>query len=148
MIILYSDTNNDLKMVFPTQEGIQKFGLDGLIKRDIPEDATNILIVDKKVLENKDRYFRGAWDLDEISGIVININKAKEIHLNNLKNTRNKKLEELDRKSIRFISNISILQSIEKEKEVLRDLPEKIVAEMRDMDDLEAIKNYIPEELN
>ncbi len=146
MKVLYTDSNNNLIVLIPTQEGINKLGLKGIIKKDVPEDAINITIVSDRVIP-KDRYFRSAWKSCRKKGLDICIKKARGVHLENLRYIRDKKLEELDKETIRYISDTEKAQCIEKDKKVLRDLTEKIISVTSKIKDLDELRFYIPKEL-
>jgi hypothetical protein len=70
----------------------------------------------------EDYTYRDAWTLQEYK-IVVDKKKAMQIHLDRLRIIRNKKLEELDRDQLRYLSDSVKLAEIEAKKQVLRDLP-------------------------
>ncbi len=145
MKIIYTK-NNQTHIVMPTLDGLKALGILGIIKKDVPEDAKDIAVISDDALP-KDRYFRSAWKPCNKNGIKICKKTAKGMHLDNLRSKRDKILEELDKHQLRVLADKEALESIEVGKQVLRDLPIKILSEMEDMDDLEVIKNYIPKEL-
>ena len=65
-----------------------------------------------------DRTFREAWEYNNNS-VNINMPKARNIHLNNLRIERDKKLVELDIETLKG-------NDIQAEKQILRDLPANI----------------------
>lgn len=73
------------------------------------------------------RQFRDAW---KIAGgkIVVDNKKAKQIHLDRIRELRNKKLEELDKEAIKNITDENKLQEIEQKKQILRDIPQNYTA--------------------
>jgi len=80
-----------------------------------------------KIIEDEnipaDRYFRDAWvSIDE--KINIDMSKAKEVHLNNLRVVRNKKLQELDVELMRALEkgDSQATSVIAEKKQKLRDI--------------------------
>jgi len=73
----------------------------------------------------EDRTFRDAWKLQG-SKIIVDGVKAMDIHLNRVRKLRNKKLEELDKEQLRYLSNPEKLKEVEDKKQMLRDLPQNI----------------------
>ena len=69
-----------------------------------------------------DRSFRDAWSYDG-SNFGINITKAKEIHKQNIRLAREKKLAELDVEFQRALETSSDTTAIVAKKQVLRDYP-------------------------
>lgn len=76
-----------------------------------------------------DRTFRDAWHHDG-EKITVNMDKARDIHMQRIRFSRNEKLKELDVETFRG-------KNVQAEKQVLRDLPQTF--------DLTKAKN--PEEL-
>ena len=69
-----------------------------------------------------DRSFRDAWTYDG-TNFGINITKAKEIHKQNIRLAREKKLAELDVEFQRALETSSDTTAIVAKKQVLRDYP-------------------------
>ena len=72
-----------------------------------------------------DRRFRDAWTMQN-NKIVVDNNKAMQIHLGRIREVRNKKLEELDKEQLRHLAVPGMIIEIERKKQLLRDLPDKI----------------------
>jgi hypothetical protein len=70
-------------------------------------------------------------------GIIINIDKAKDITKDRLRQERKPLLESLDIQMLRNFSNQELLNEIETKKQVLRDAT-KQVDEMTTVDELKA----------
>ena len=72
----------------------------------------------------KDREFRDAW-MEKDGNIQYNIEKAKKIHLDNLRKQRTPLLEQKDKEWMKAIGQRknSEADRIEKERQLLRDLP-------------------------
>lgn len=147
MKIIYTDKQDELHIITPTPEGLKIMGLEGIMKKDIPEDAIEIMIVNDEAIPT-DRYFRTSWKSCKVKGIRVDLNEAKEFHLNSLRQTRNIMLDKLDKRQARYIVNKDKVDKIEVDKNVLRDLPVKIKKDLKDMVDLNKIKNYKPKELD
>lgn len=69
--------------------------------------------------------------------ITINLNKAKEITKNRLRDERKPQLESLDVQMLRNFSNQELLNEIEAKKQVLRDATNQ-VDEMTTIEELKA----------
>jgi hypothetical protein len=69
--------------------------------------------------------------------ITVNLNKAKEITKDRLREERKPQLESLDIQMLRNFSNQELLNEIETKKQVLRDAT-KQVDEMTTVDELKA----------
>ena len=84
-----------------------------------------------------DRYFREAWRLGKET-IEIDLEAAKEIHLNNLRQQRNKRLAELDIEAIRSYESCSEekLDRVIRLKEDLRKMPEDFALNVDNVEDL------------
>lgn len=97
----------------------------------------------REITENdlpKSRAFRDAWTDENPEDFVgVNMEKARHIKMAEIREKRNKKLEELDVVTLRGIDN-------QAEKQVLRDLPD-VVAEKIGQLDLEALEAYERDEL-
>lgn len=93
-----------------------------------------------------DRYFRGAWTWNTPDPKVdIDIEKARDIHMVNLRRDRNRKLEELDKETMKVISDPIRLAEVEKQKQALRDMPETIKPQLESAtttDEIKAVKPF------
>lgn len=96
------------------------------------EDVISARIIDVADLP-KNRLFRDAWaDISNSPKIDIDENKAKEVHLARIRESRNAQLEELDAKQLRHIADADKLKLIENEKQRLRDIPQSF--DLSDLD--------------
>ncbi len=118
-------------------EDIYKF----IIDKDIPKNIEYKLI-DPQDLPN-DRYFRNAWDYS----LEIDMIKARDIHMDNLRVLRDEELKALDIPNMIAISKGDVVESarINAEKQALRDLPDNI--DLSVFSTPEELKAYIPKEL-
>lgn len=66
-------------------------------EKSVPQDAIDPIYVDNKIIPT-DRYFRNSWEFKkDINKIEINLEKAKKIHLDKLREKRTPILEKLDK---------------------------------------------------
>lgn len=72
-----------------------------------------------------DREFRDAWTCNGKS-IVVDKAKASTIHLDRVRNARNKALDALDKEQLRHLSDAEKLKELESKKQILRDLPANV----------------------
>lgn len=79
----------------------------------------------KDVNVPSDRQYRDAWTLNGNS-VQVDPIKAKDIHLERVRHARDKKLEELDKDHLRYLSDPAKLKDVEEKKQILRDLPKNV----------------------
>jgi len=72
------------------------------------------------------REFRDAWTISEKGSIIINKEKAFDIHMARVRAVRNDKLKELDSEALRYLSDAEKLKDVEARKQLLRDLPQNV----------------------
>lgn len=111
----------------------------------LPEDAIEPRIV---FAENvpEDRTFRNAWEHDR-EKIVVNMDKARNIHLERIRTARDAKLRELDVETMKAIGkgDNGARDAVEVRKQVLRDLPQTI--DLKKAKTTEELKALWPAEL-
>ena len=94
-----------------------------------------------------DRTFRNAW-ADTTSELIIDIdlNKAREIHLNNIRIKRNAELVKLDVQAIQAedIGDAENLAQIRARKQELRNLPAALAPTLASADSVDALKAIQP----
>jgi len=92
-----------------------------------------------------DRYFRNAWKLD--TGVSVDLEQAREIHMINLRVQRDEMLSELDVPFQRALEDKdTVMQdNIAEKKNALRDMPQN--ADMSLLDSPEKIKAFMPDVL-
>lgn len=112
-----------------------------VMERDIPAGVSRSVT---NLADLPDRYFRDAWEYDGVKGVKVNVEKAKEVQRNKWREMRKPKLAALDIESIIATEDASPARrnEIKSKKKALRDVT---LTELPD--DLEAIKNTIPEPL-
>lgn len=99
-----------------------------VIERSIPSDAIKVrYLKDSDIPSNRE--FRDAWvDTSELSIIDIDLEKAKDIKLKELRNKRNAKLDETDKEYLKLLSKGEDTSYLIKEKQRLRDITEDLKA--------------------
>ena len=85
--------------------------------------------------ENGSSYFRDAW-VDVDGKIQVDRQKAEEVQMNYIRAARDKKLAELDIKTMQGID-------VQAEKQILRDIPQTF--NLSDAVSLEDLKNKYPD---
>ena len=72
-----------------------------------------------------DREFRDAWTIAS-NRIVVDKDKAQDIHLGRIRHARNKALDKLDREQLRYLGDAAKVLEVEARKQLLRDLPANV----------------------
>jgi len=111
--------------------------LNWIKAKDAPANA---IVVDKTELP-EERDFRNAWVVGR-QKVLIDMEKAQEIHKNTLRELRKPKLELLDVTYLRALEtgNVAEQEKIKKQKQELRD-----VTALDMPSDPKALKNFIPD---
>jgi hypothetical protein len=112
-VIAYKTPENTVSIVVPTGE----LSIDEVASKDVPPN-TPYKILNRSELP-QDRAFRNAWELNDT--VEINLEKAKEIHKNNIRAARNPLLAELDIQFQRALESGSDTSEIVAKKIALRD---------------------------
>lgn len=134
--IIYKLTDGKVCVITPaSKESIEKV-LGPLTEAEYTQHVIQKSIIDKGIsayrfIEDTDipssREFRDAWvDVTAESKIDICCTKAKEIKLKELREKRNKKLEDKDKEVIVALENNVSLDVIKAEKQILRDITEEL----------------------
>lgn len=113
MIIIYPQYNNKLAVITPC------VSLTVALK-DVPANTPHKIVEALDIINE----FFDAYEYDENSGAVLNIEKAKNIKLNHFRHARKPLLEKLDVDYMRAVedSNTSKKKSIAAKKQQLRDV--------------------------
>lgn len=119
--------------------------LERALKKDVPKDAQNVQILDRKELP-ADPIFRNAWELKG-KKIGIRIGKARELHLEQIRRARARELDKLDKEWMRAKGQKKEAEAdaIEAKRQALRDLPE--TADLARFKTPEEIASFWPEGL-
>ena len=116
-IILYSQENGNLGICIPTGE------LSVEQTRD--KDCPNGIIVDTSVFNTIDNEFYNAYELIN-NQPIINIEKAKEVWKDKIRNARKSALEKLDVDFIKAQESETSTTAIVANKQTLRNLPSQV----------------------
>lgn len=113
-------------------EEMKKAWLQKIIETDIPESATNIKIVDVSSIPS-DRTFRGAWEKgDAVEPVKVNMPKARTIHMGRIRVSRDKRLNELDKRKYG--------NEHDAERQTLRKIPQEFdLSSANNPDELKAL---------
>ena len=100
--------------------------IESIQDRTVPKGIKSTLI-DSSSLAKLGRYFRDAWELSG-SSVIINMEKARKIHLDVIRAKRNEQIAALD---IPFMIALErgdqdSIADISKTKQTLRDIPQTI----------------------
>ncbi len=149
--ICYVNSEGNLCIVHPvSKENIEQIlgemteqeYRDHIYITSIPNDAQNVREIDD--LEIPDgRYFRNAW-IDD-GQIKVDIDKARVIHMDNLRIMRNDKLKNLDIEYMKASeqNNTNEMSIIASKKQDLRDMPQN--TDLSLISDLKELQEFIPE---
>ena len=118
--IIYQDDEGNLIIVRPIVH------IDMVLSKDIPQTAKNIVIIDDTMIP-EDRTFRDAWEIKG-KNLIINMDKAKAILLDRIRQVRNIKLDLLDKDWMAAYGQgkTQLASQIEAQRQVLRDIPQTI----------------------
>jgi hypothetical protein len=136
--------------LLPEYDNDESKVIDYVIERNkssgqIAEGATYWLIDSEKV--PTDHYFFEAWEYGDDS-VIVNMSKARNIHMNAIRVERNKELTAKDITFMRSVEdgNTDAQATIKAEKQALRDLPTTFDI-TTDVDTPEQLKVKWPTEL-
>ena len=121
--LIISEKNGDIKWISPNEDNI-----DFIIKNVIPSDSNYVYMYDDSEI---DYSFNFCYDFnfDDDNGSTaipsLNLEKAKELFLNDLRYKRNELFPDLDLQYMRALEtgNQTLIQEIVTKKQQLRDLP-------------------------
>lgn len=105
---------------------------------NLSESIPGSRVIDDSALPSRE--WRDAWTVDG----GIDLEKAKKIYQQKIRNARNEKLQKLDIEWMKAMERgeIKIAASIAANKQILRDLPER--EEITNAESLEALKSFWP----
>ena len=120
MRIIY-ETETGISIIVPSGE----LSIEKVFDKDVPEQykSTAKIVEDSEILT--DRTFRDAWELKN-GKIIENIEKAKEIHKEKLREERKPLLEEQDVLYMKALENGNDTKEIVNEKQRLRDITKQV----------------------
>lgn len=96
----------------------------------------------------QDRYFRNAWSAStDAKKVLVDMAKAKAVHVEKLREVRNEKLSQLDTEFMRAIEakDVAKQNAISAKKQALRDMPLDPGFDRHSTPD--ALKAFVPESL-
>lgn len=135
-VIVYDNPKTGrVSVVVPS--GQTQLSLDEIAAQTVPSGVAFRIVEKDKLPE--DRYFRDAWtDENPTDTVDIDLEKARAVHMQNIRQARNEKLKKLDIDTLRGVDN-------QPEKQILRDIPQNF--DLSEADNPEDLKNLWPEEL-
>lgn len=98
-------------------------------QKDVPSDAKTVILVEEEDLpprmDPKTKHLRNAW---RISGrkVVVDMPAAREIHMNRIRQSRDRHLDSLDREHTKALGRKrqADADAIEAQRETLRNIPQ------------------------
>lgn len=146
-VIIYSNPDGSVSVVYPTGE----IPIEQVWNKDTPgidNPKGPPVIVDLEIIP-KDRYFRDAWKQD-VTSIKIDMEKAKIIHMNRIRKSRDKELAKLDVEWTKKAAQKKNQEAdaIETQRQTLRDIPISFdLSVAKTPDELKALwPNILPKE--
>lgn len=134
-VIVYTrPEDGGVSVVYPTGETTLETVLE-----QVPEGALNVRVTDAQNIPS-DRTYRNAWtDQNPGEQVDVDLEKAKQIHMDRIREARNEKLLALDTEQMKSLRDPEKLLEIEDQKQVLRDLPETFELQADNPDALKAL---------
>lgn len=127
--IVYIRSDGGLSVVHPAPQFLAQFeteeeGLNAVIAKSVPADATEVEVVERTILPTS-RAFRNAWRRSP-GGVDVNMPAARTIHMDRIREVRNERLGELDRDWMKETGRgrQSEAAAIEAKREELRQVPQ------------------------
>ncbi len=136
--IIYTQDDGGMCIVTPSPNW--KGTIQALAAKDVPAGRTYQIIEDTEI--PKDRTYRNAWKEGK-KAIDIDMPKARNIFLDNVRVLRNAKLAELDVEVVKKVERGESMAELAMEKQRLRDLPATLSVELekcKSVEDFENIK--------
>lgn len=140
IITFHPKPNSPLAFCKPLADSVEVC-LDRL-KKDYP-DVSVFQILDESELP-QDRYFRDAW-IQKMSGVSVDLEKGKDIHINFLRQERNEKLKASDQELLKAVEQGQDLTELQAKRQALRDMPVDAKKHLDHISDLDAIKKFKPD---
>lgn len=140
-IIIFKNDDGSCGIIVPVDPSLS---IEEIALKDVPEGKEYRIADSSQVPQ--DRYFRNAWtDDNETPSVDVDMDKARPIHMDNLRITRNKKLKALDVDNLIAVSTGDMEQAevINSQKQELRDIPQTFDLSVYETPD--ELKTAIPE---
>ena len=132
--IIYTRPDGGVSVVIPSG----KVPFETVLQKDVPTDATNVQVVEDTTIPS-DRTVRNAW-VQQGKAVITDMTKARIIHTQRIREKRDKKLEVLDKDTMRFLNDPQKRADIETQKQALRDLPQNLMADIQNAMSPETLK--------
>lgn len=131
-IIIYTNLTGNVSVTVPSGE----ISIEEVLAKDCPTEA---IIVDSSELPEEHNDFFNAWELVD-GKIVVNLNKAKDITKNRLRQERKPLLFDQDIAFQRALESGADTSAIVAEKQRLRDIT-ILVDTVNTLEELKGLKN-------
>jgi hypothetical protein len=131
-VIIYTNNNGNVSVCYPTGE----LPIEEVLVKDCPEGS---IIIDSSELLNEHNDFFNAWKLDSDNKLFVDIDKAKEITKDRLRQERKPLLESQDVAFQRALESSADTSAIVAEKQRLRDIT-KLVNDADTVEELKALE--------
>lgn len=146
--IVYTRPDGGMSIVCPAPEFMARFpdeesALQRVMER-LPADISDITICEVSEIPT-DRTFRDAWQRDKTPSpdvVGIDMEKARTIHMDRIRERRNAKLQALDAPWMRAMGqgDSATASQVEGERQKLRDVPQRFdLKKARTPDELKAL---------
>lgn len=136
--ITYPTPDGGIAVIIPAHEcGMT---IEQIAAKDVPAGVAFNIVSSADI--PSDRTFRNAWEHCPIKGAKVSVPKAKAIHLEKLRSFRTPKLAALDIEYQKAdeAGDTQAKKTIAAKKQALRDVTKAVLP-----DDLDALKNFIPD---
>ncbi len=153
--IIYTRPDGGVSIVVPTPETLANpdFSDDAdlnahLLARSIPDDASNVEIVDDTVVP-ANRTFRSAWRQTGAI-VVVNMPAARQLHLQRIRTVRDDVLARTDTDFVRAVEDGDIVEQtrLKTLRQALRDIPAEVQAGIDAAGDPNTLDALWPTQLN
>lgn len=121
-VIVYKDADGSCGVISPTEEELKKRSIKEIAKTDILVAEYHICNSDRVP---SDKNFRQAWVYTK-KGIDIDMEKARQMHLERIRKVRNSKWPDFDNRYTIAQRDGEDLKKLEKERKTLKNIPQKI----------------------
>ena len=122
-----------------------------LISKIIPTGADFVEVDDHECICHDDPQmtFLGAWKIDSKRKVCVDMIRARDVHMNNLREIRNERLQELDTESVIALGkgDKKSVKTVETKKQALRDLPKTVLPLLKKAKTPYDLNNIFPPEL-
>jgi len=135
--IIYENDDGSVSIVIPAIED-----MEAVIKKSVPE-GTSYEIIEAADIP-LDRTFRNAW-VKNNAALEVDMLKARIIHMDSIREARNKELDKTDQELLRAIENGEDTVSIKDRRQKLRDIPQDF--DLKAVETPEELKELWPSEI-